>query len=93
MQSVILLGGGKIGRMIAQFLVDSESVDLVVADADSDALQRIQAATGVATMNIDVRDATQLDQALTGRDAVVSALSYHLNPAVAESALRTGASS
>ena len=36
MHHVLLLGAGKIGRMIARFLVDSGDYEVTVGDADAD---------------------------------------------------------
>ena len=40
MHQVLLLGGGKIGRLIAKFLADSGDFRLRVADLDAAALAR-----------------------------------------------------
>ncbi|MBI3840076.1 MAG: saccharopine dehydrogenase NADP-binding domain-containing protein [Planctomycetia bacterium] len=92
MRKVLLLGAGKIGRMIARFLVASNDYDLLVGDADSYCLQRLRTQTDVETVQIDAGDASELAAALRGRDAVISALSYVNNPTVAQAALEAGAS-
>jgi saccharopine dehydrogenase-like NADP-dependent oxidoreductase len=89
---VLLLGAGKIGRMIARFLVDTGDYTVVVGDSSRDALDRIAARIGVDTLRIDVESPGELAKALAGRDSVVSALSYFLNPRVAEAALAAGVS-
>jgi saccharopine dehydrogenase-like NADP-dependent oxidoreductase len=38
---VLLLGAGKIGRMIARFLVDSGDYELTVGDVNDAALKRV----------------------------------------------------
>jgi len=92
MRRVLLLGAGKIGRMIARMLVDSGDYSVCVADNDSAALERIERRIGVETLLVDVDDAATLRRALADRDAVLSALSYYHNPRVAAAALETGAS-
>ena len=92
MHQVLLLGGGKIGRMIAKLLSESGDFDVTVADADKAAIDRIAATRGVRTMQIDATDRRRLLQAMTGQDSVISALSYHFNPAIAEVALGAGVS-
>jgi saccharopine dehydrogenase-like NADP-dependent oxidoreductase len=92
MRNVLLLGAGKIGRMIARFLDASGEYDVLVGDADGDALDRITAQSGVRSALIDAGDPRQLAAALQGRDAVISALSYLHNPLVAQAALDAGAS-
>lgn len=92
MHRVLLLGAGKIGRMIARFLVDSGDYDVLVGDADDQALERLGKQSGAATIQIDVNRDDDLSTALSGRDSVISALSYYHNPRVAAAALTAGAS-
>jgi saccharopine dehydrogenase-like NADP-dependent oxidoreductase len=92
MRKVLLLGAGKIGRMIARFLVSSNEYDLLVGDTDAHSLERIRTLPGVQTIVLDASDPRQLSAALAGREAVVSALNYVNNPIVAHAALETGAS-
>jgi saccharopine dehydrogenase-like NADP-dependent oxidoreductase len=89
---VLLLGSGKIGRMIARLWASSGDYEVCVADADAASLKRLQDAVQVQTMTLDASRPEALRAALQGRDSVVSALSFHFNPAVAEAALSTGAS-
>jgi len=92
MHRILLLGAGKIGRMITRLLVDSGDYEVAVADADSSALERIAQRDGVSTQQVDASDRTQLSKAIHGCDAVISALSFRFNPLVAEVALDSGAS-
>jgi saccharopine dehydrogenase-like NADP-dependent oxidoreductase len=92
MRKVLLLGAGKIGRMIARFLDSSRDYDMVVADADADALDRVSAQSGVQTRLLDASDQGQLSAAIADCEAVISALSYVNNPLVADAALAAGAS-
>lgn len=90
MHRVLLLGAGKIGRMIARLLVDAGDYEVVVGDADPGALARIADRTGVETLQVNVETPGALAAALAGRDTVISALSYYFNPRVAEAALAAG---
>ncbi len=90
MHRVLLLGAGKIGRMIARFLVDSGDYDVVVGDADPAALDRIASRIGVKTVRVNVESAAELAAALRDRETVLSALSFYHNPRVAEAALAAG---
>ena len=93
MHRVLLLGAGKIGRMIARLLVDSGDYSVLVGDVSSDALDRMSSrVSGVEIRQVDVASSSQLSKALDGCDAVISALSYFLNPALAEAALDAGVS-
>jgi saccharopine dehydrogenase-like NADP-dependent oxidoreductase len=92
MHRVLLLGAGKIGRMIAKFLTTAGDYDVLVGDADAAALDRLGAQTSAPTRVVDASNLVDLTTALAGRDSVVSALSYRFNPLVAEVALASGAS-
>ena len=55
MHRVLLLGAGKIGRMIARLLVDSGDYAVTVGDVSSEALDRIAARVpGVQVRVVDV---------------------------------------
>jgi len=92
MHRVLLLGAGKIGRMIARLLLDSGDYHIVVADVQQESLTRVEKQSGAATLQLDASNRRQLASALQDRDSVISALSFHFNPLVAEVALETGAS-
>src|SRR5580765_5038142 len=93
MHRVLLLGAGKIGRAIARLLVDSGDYAVVVGDASAGALERmLDRVPGVEVRQVDVASPPQVAQALSGCHAVISALSYFLNPVVAEAALSAGVS-
>jgi saccharopine dehydrogenase-like NADP-dependent oxidoreductase len=92
MHRVLLLGAGKIGRMIARLLVDTGDYDVVVGDSSREALELIASRIGVKTVQVNVESSDDLAKALAGRDTVISALSYYHNPRVAEAALAAGAS-
>jgi len=93
MHRVLLLGAGKIGRMIARLLVDSGDYKVTVGDVSTDAIDLMAARVpGVDVQRVDVGSPADLQKALSRADSVVSALSYFLNPAVAEAALAGGVS-
>jgi len=92
MHRVLLLGAGKIGRMIARLLIDSGDYTVIVGDVSPAALERIASRVGVATRLVDVESPEQLATALAGCDTVISALSFFYNPRVAEAALAAGVS-
>ncbi|MEZ6055428.1 MAG: saccharopine dehydrogenase NADP-binding domain-containing protein [Planctomycetaceae bacterium] len=92
MHTVLLVGAGKIGRMIARFLHDCGDYRVRVADASVEALTRLKDRVDVETLAVDATDPASLATALNGVDAVISALSYQFNEFVAEAALRNGAS-
>jgi saccharopine dehydrogenase-like NADP-dependent oxidoreductase len=92
MHRVLLLGAGKIGRMIARFLMDSGDYEMMVGDVSDSALKRIAKLTGVETRRIDASNPAELAGAMKGFNTVLSALSFHHNPAVARAALECGLS-
>ena len=92
MYRILLLGAGKIGSAIAQFLSNSGDYDVLVADADEASLRRVEQTADVSTTVLSASDTTALRDAMKGRQAVVSALSFALNPAVAQAALDAGIS-
>ena len=55
MHRVLLLGAGKIGRMIAKLLSQAADYDVIVGDVSEQALERIHRQSGVATRVIDAR--------------------------------------
>ncbi len=97
MHRILLLGAGKIGRMIARLLVDTGDYSVTVADADTSALERIAQRDGVSTQQIstqqlDASDRKQLLKLMSDCNSVISALSFRFNPLIAEVALEAGAS-
>ena len=90
MHRVLLLGAGKIGRMIAKFLAGAGDYQVTVGDAKPEALQALKQQSDLATVKLDADQRDQLEAAMRGHDSVISALSFHLNPHVAEAAQVTG---
>lgn len=93
MKRVLLLGAGKIGRMIARLLTDARDYSVCVADVDAAALGRIASQIpGLETRVVQADDQADLVRAMDQCDIVVSALSFQFNPAVARATLESGAS-
>lgn len=92
MTPVLLLGAGKIGRMIARFLFDSGDYLVRVGDVDESALEKLKKRLDCETVIIDASNLQSLTDAMSGCSIVISALSYRFNPTVAEAALQTGCS-
>ena len=92
MREVVLLGAGKIGRMIAALLSSSGDYDVLVGDIDEQRLGRVATRERVTTKIIDVADRSALNGALEGRDSVVSAQSFQFNVSIAEAAAANGLS-
>ncbi len=79
-ETIAVLGLGKIGRLAAEMLHDT---GFRVTGFDARILLR---QSGFETRKLDLSDASGLTSALTGFDAVLSCLPYHLNTAVATAA-------
>jgi saccharopine dehydrogenase-like NADP-dependent oxidoreductase len=90
MTPLILLGAGKIGETIAQFLHGSGDYTLTVADQDPARLTPI-AALGVKTTRADFGDARALAALISGNAMAISACPFHLTPAIAQASVTAGA--
>ncbi len=90
MTPLILLGAGKIGETIAQFLHGSGDYTLTVADQDPARLTPI-AALGVKTTRADFGDARALAALIGGNAMAISACPFYLTPAIAQASVTTGA--
>ncbi len=91
MRKVLLLGAGKIGRMIAQMLTSSGDYQVLVGDADPHSLERIRAKRRGHRAARRFRPARNRHR-VARSGAVISALSYRHNPTVAEAAQEAGVS-
>jgi saccharopine dehydrogenase-like NADP-dependent oxidoreductase len=93
---VLLLGAGKIGRTIADFLGQCGDYHVHVGDVHEPTLERVRQRTAhtgrVSTQLIDVEDPAAIRAAMSGRHTVISALSFSHNRRVAEAALESGLS-
>jgi saccharopine dehydrogenase-like NADP-dependent oxidoreductase len=90
---VLLLGAGKIGRMIARLLTDTGDYSVRVADVEAAALTRVQQQTpAVSVHRLNADSHNDLLRLMNGCQAVISALSFRHNPAVARAALEAGIS-
>jgi saccharopine dehydrogenase-like NADP-dependent oxidoreductase len=99
MHQVLLLGSGKIGRMVGPWLASTGDYRVRVVDVDEDSLLRLGQTSSRAVaegrlevLRLDATQPAELARALEGQESVISALSYHHNPLVAEAALQAGAS-
>ena len=89
MDKILLLGAGKIGGAIVEMLGSSGDYEMTVADHDQsllDGLHRHDA----KRERLEIDDQAALRQVMQGKDAVISALPYYLNVAVATTARDLG---
>jgi saccharopine dehydrogenase-like NADP-dependent oxidoreductase len=92
MHRVLLMGAGKIGVAIANYLSKTGDFDVRVADVDQGSLDRLAKIADVETLKLDATDPGALLAAMKDRDSVMSALSFVHNPPIAEAALEAGLS-
>lgn len=85
---IAILGAGKIGAAIALLLQRGGDYDILVADQDP---ARLQAVARLGCRTAQVRDDDALQQAVSGRYAVLNALPFHRARAAAAACVRAGA--
>jgi len=90
MHEIVVMGGGKIGAVIAAMLAETGDYRIKVLDRCPATLQAIRPHPLVSTAAIEITDAPGLDKALAGAFAVLSAAPFHLTGLVAQAAARTG---
>jgi saccharopine dehydrogenase-like NADP-dependent oxidoreductase len=91
MKKIVVLGAGKIGRMVAHFLGHCGDYQLRIGDVAADA---VKLATGQVKNSegraVDFSSASDLDQLMAGADAVISCAPFHCNPLIATRAKAKG---
>ena len=95
MHNILVIGGGKIGSVVADLLVDKPEQGgyrVTVADRSAATLAQITAGGNprLNTLLLDVADPVALCDALQGRFAVLSAAPFHLTLKVAQAARGAG---
>jgi len=89
MRDVAIVGAGKIGSMIADWLVGGD-YRVTVIDKSAEQLGRLPVNGAVERVALDVEDPTALVCALQGKFAVLSAAPFYVTGKVAEAAARAG---
>ncbi len=82
-RSVLVLGLGKVGSLVA-LLLKEQGFDVLAVD------QRVPEGLGVPTQAVNASDVAVVSKLLEGRDAIISCLPYHLNLPIAQAAHRLG---
>jgi saccharopine dehydrogenase-like NADP-dependent oxidoreductase len=88
MKDILLLGAGKIGEMIAEFLGTCGDYRVLVGDLSEENLNRMPKHDTVSTLVLNVSDEAALAAALDGKFAVLSALPYSITPYIAKAAVK-----
>lgn len=87
---IVLLGAGHIGQAVARLLYTGGDYQLLVADRDPAALATMRA-RGIPVAQVDFDDHDALCSLMSGRDACLNALPYHMAITVARAAKMCGA--
>jgi saccharopine dehydrogenase-like NADP-dependent oxidoreductase len=87
MPKILILGGGKIGSLIATLLVESKDYAVHMGEIDAERIAELKRDMGSAsfhTHRLDVREAKRMDALVTKEqfDAVISSLPYYCNLSV-----------
>jgi saccharopine dehydrogenase-like NADP-dependent oxidoreductase len=90
MKDIAIVGAGKIGSMISEFLVASGDYSVTVIDRSSAQLERLETALPITKIAADIADTAGLQRHLAGRFAVLSAAPYHATRYIAEAAKHCG---
>ena len=90
MKNVMLVGGGKIGVAITEFLTSSGDYRVTVVDRDAASLERMPR-KNVQLRHTEIGDAREFAHEVEGHDIVLSATPYSLTSTVAEGAKRARA--
>jgi saccharopine dehydrogenase-like NADP-dependent oxidoreductase len=90
MKNVLLVGGGKIGVAITEFLSATGDYHVTVADRDANALAHMPS-KNVTVREVQIEGAQSFARVVEGHDIVLSASPYHLTAMVADAAKRAGA--
>lgn len=96
MKQLVILGAGKIGRMVCHFMSRAEaseggSYEVRIGDASQAAIDNVDKEfPSVSAQVVDFADAGSLDAILKGAWAVISCAPFHCNPLIAERAKAHG---
>src|ERR1700684_4222816 len=91
MKHIVIVGAGKIGSMIAEFLGSCGDYAVTVVDRSQAQLDRLETSAPIKKAAIDITQAGALRNLLSGKFAVLSAAPYHATRLIAEAAKSGGA--
>ena len=77
MGTIVVLGGGLVGRVMALDLAREKDLRVTVADRDESVLARLRA-DGLATIPLDLADDAAVRRAIAGADVVVGSAPGHM---------------
>jgi saccharopine dehydrogenase-like NADP-dependent oxidoreductase len=91
MKDIVIVGAGKIGSMIAEFLGSSGDYAVTVVDRSAQQLERLETSVPIKKAAMDITQGDALRKLLSGKFAVLSAAPYHATRMIAEAAKAGGA--
>ena len=91
MKHIVVVGAGKIGATIAEFLGGSGDYAVTVVDRSPQQLDRLETTVATSKIAVDIADGDALRAILAGKFAVLSAAPYHATRSIAEAAKAAGA--
>src|SRR6185312_2161996 len=89
MKKIMVAGAGKIGSTIAALLASSGDYAVTLVDRSTAHLHGAAVHAAIEPRVLDIADAAQLEAALPGHYAVLSAAPYQLTRGIAEAAAAT----
>lgn len=92
MAKILVLGAGRVGRVIARDLQEDPALQVTVADRDGATLAALGARHGFATLTAELGDAAQVARLAPGFDLVVGALPGFLGLRALEAVIDAGRS-
>jgi len=90
MKEIVVVGAGKIGSTIAGMLAETGDYRVTIVDRAAAQLEALDLPDTVATLELDIAAEGELEKALAGKFAVMSAAPYHLTTRIAEAAAAAG---
>src|SRR5262245_58145033 len=88
MREIAIVGAGKIGSMIADWLGHAGDYQVTVIDKSPEQLGRLTVNGAAERLALDVDEPAALARALKGKFAVLSAAPFHVTGKIAEAAAR-----
>jgi saccharopine dehydrogenase-like NADP-dependent oxidoreductase len=95
-KTVVVLGAGKVGRLVTWFLADCGDYQVISVDQEADATKAAvagedgQPLPNTSTAVADIGDEAAVTAVLKDADYVLSCAPFHCNPAIAQAARATG---
>src|SRR5688572_3674437 len=90
MREVAIVGAGKIGSMMADWLSHTEDYRVTVIDKSAEQLSRLDSNGTSQRVALDVENPSELARTLEGKFAVLSAAPFYVTGSVAEAAALAG---